>query len=100
MLCGKSRWLMLLIGVVSVPAWAETIIPGGLIDTKAVGTVEGSPPLIDGHVLLAADMPLQIEPRVDIPFHGNNGPTNVRRHDPATAGGARRLGSLPPYGGR
>ena len=42
-----------------------------MIDTDSVWTADGSPYLIDGHVLLAADTLLQIEPGVVVRFLEN-----------------------------
>ncbi|MHC4063593.1 MAG: hypothetical protein ACYSUI_03700, partial [Planctomycetota bacterium] len=48
-----------------------TLIPGGVIDQNTVWTIEGSPYLIDGNVLLAPATLLQVEPGVEVRFLGN-----------------------------
>ncbi|MHC4064527.1 MAG: dockerin type I domain-containing protein [Planctomycetota bacterium] len=72
MLSTKSRSLSLFVAALSVPAFGQTIIPGGLIDENTVWTLEGSPYLIDGNVLLAPATLLEIEPGVEVRFLGND----------------------------
>ena len=68
MLPPRSKQIAVLVCLFSVPVWAQTIIPGGLIDTDTTWTVAGSPYLIQGNVLVTQGTLLTMEPAVAVQF--------------------------------